>query len=571
MYMSPRVSIMSCTLRLISTDLCTNSTSGSVMNRCAVTSTSAVLPFVLNTTPVLSSVTTNTTSTHSHSSLKFYAVACIAIGGSLFIFLCAVCGIGIFKVWSKRQPQHTISGQRQSDNAIELRQVNNLQTSCDMGGQASYQSNQDEEISSLQVQIGDESSVFESADDVTLRDPSPSDNQIRESHNLETLSGFEGPEHAVSLEEVQPASTLELSQSQEQLQSQVYAVPPAGEIRDTPGSLLIVRSISETHQDSVHMPNGRSQSGRQMRLDSMLSPLSDITNSSVHSRSGPSRSTETSFLQSIDDYTVDSNELMFLGPVRVLVCDSRGGRFPIPEHGITLTFPQGAVQGTIEVEVGVAIHGLFDFPDDLQPISVLVWVQAKRPNFEFQKRIEISLPHYLKLSKDDVRDSSDLGLGFMVTDGEENGNQRHHLIFKEGAKDQVSYKQTRAIISTTHFCYMCLSAKMSVITEKSCYLLSQVQPEPITSLRWQIQFFVSYNLCSFIEVSSHHSSVANITHSFHTVQMIKQYYHSQGNVVSQKPFQFISPAAGKKPELEIRFQTPIKGWQVTLPTYKTVT
>ena len=561
MYMSPRVSIMSCTLRLISTDLCTNSTSGSV-NRCAVASTSAVSPFVLNTTPVLSSVTTNTTSTHSHSPLKFYAVACIAIVGSLFISVCAVCGIGIFKVWSKRRPQHTLPGQRRSDNGIELRQVNNLQTSCDVEGQASYQSNQDEEIGSLQVQIGDESSIFESADDVTLRDPSPSDNQSRESHNLETLSGFEGLEHAASLEEVQPASTLELSQSQEQLQSQVYAVPPA---RDIPGSLLIVRSVSETHQDNVHVPNGRSQSGRQMRL------LSDITNSSVHSRSGPSRSTETSLLQSIDDYTVDSNELMFLGPVRVLVCDSRGGRFPIPEHGITLTFPQGAVQGTIEVEVGVAIHGLFDFPDDLQPISVLVWVQAKRPNFEFQKRIEISLPHYLKLSKDDVRDSSDLGLGFMVTDGEENGNQRHHLIFKEGAKDQVSYKQTRAIISTTHFCYMCLSAKMSVITEKSRYLLTQVQPEPITSLRWQIHFFVSYNLCSFIEVSSHNSSVENIIHSFHTVQMIKQYHHNQGNVVSQKPFQFISPAAGKKPELEIRFQTLIKGWQVTLPTYKTVT
>jgi len=53
--------------------------------------------------------------------------------------------------------------------------------------------------------------------------------------------------------------------------------------------------------------------------------------------------------------------------------------------------------------------------------------------------------------------------------------------------------------------------------------------------------------------------------------MIKQQHSSKDKVVSQKPFQFISPPTGEKPELEICFQTPIKGWQLSLPNYKTVT
>ena len=472
------------------------------MNRCAVTSTS----LAPSTTLIYNTVSTTlfpTMEPHNYRPLKLYIVACIVMGGILSISVSVVGGWVVFKMWSKRRPQHKLRGLRQSDSIIELGQVNNLPTGCDQGGQASCQSGRDEKNDSLQVQVPDESVFLESAGDILCSGASFPDNQIRESQNLETLSGCEGTEFPGSLEEVQPVSTLEQSQSQED------TVPPAGEIRDIPGSLPIVQSNSENHQSNVRTPNSQSRIGRQSRQDSglaMMSPLSDMrTHSSAQSRSYPSRGIETSLLLSIDDFQVVSNELMFLGPVRSLVCDSRGGRFLIPEHGITLAFPQGAIPDTIqlEVDVGVAIHGLFNFPDNLRPISVLVWVQAKQQDFEFQRAVEILLPHYLKLSREDVHNSSNLGLGFMVTDGEE--DEHHNLIFKEGAKDQVSYKQTQAIISTTHFCYMCLSAKTSVITEKSSYLLSQVQPELITSLRWQIHFCVSYDLCSFVAVSPLHS------------------------------------------------------------------
>ena len=434
---------------------------------------------------------------HNHRPLKLYYAILIMIGITMCNMM-MVCSMSVacvvFKRWSKRRPRLRLCGLRQSDNTIELGQVNNLPT-------ASCQSGQDE---SLQVQVPDESVVLESAGDTSCRGPSFPDSQITESQNLETLNGCEGPEHAGSLEEGQPASTLELSQSQED------TVPPAGETRDTPGSLPIAQSNSENHQSNVRTPNSQSRIGRQSRQDSglaIMSPLSDMrtNNSSAQSRSYPSRGIEAPLLEPTEDFQVVSSELMFLGPVRSLVCDSRGGRFLIAEHGITLAFPQGAVPDTIqlEVDVGVAIHGLFNFPDDLRPISVLVWVQAKQQDFEFQRAVEILLPHYLKLSREDVHNSSNLGLGFMVTDGEE--DEHHNLIFKEGAKDQVSYKQTQAIISTTHFCYMCLSAKTSVIAEKSSYLLSQVQPQLITSLRWQIHFCVSYDLCSFVEVSPLHT------------------------------------------------------------------
>ena len=236
----------------------------------------------------------------------------------------------------------------------------------------------------------------------------------------------------------------------------------------------------------------------------ILSPLSPA--SLTHSRSCPSQSAETvSWLQQIDDFHDNSIEFVFIGFTRVVVCDSRGGKYEVPDHGITIQIPPDAVEGTVEFEVGIAAHGSFRFPPNLRPISAIVWLAVhdrsddKSATFVFKKPVDIHMPHFLNLTNSDIDDKTDeLGLGFIRT--AEEMDRRQRLIFTEGPREEVSYQQRHAKIRTNHFCFVCLSAKKSAIPERSRYLLTRVLPDPVRVLQWDMNFCVSFDLESFVEV-----------------------------------------------------------------------
>ena len=230
--------------------------------------------------------------------------------------------------------------------------------------------------------------------------------------------------------------------------------------------------------------------------------LSPLSGSVTYTRSCPSQSAETVFLlEPIADYQDSSNDFVFLGSTQILVCDAKGGRYNIPDHGISLRIPPEALRdcNSVELEVGVAIHGNFRFPNNLQPISAILWLAVRdKPEFVFLKPIEICLPHFLNLSNDDATNSNQLGLAFMMTD--EQTNAQEQLIFTEGATEQVTYLQTRAKIKTDHSCFLCLSAAKSLVVERSRYLLTQAMPDLVKALQWKVHFCVSYELQSFVKV-----------------------------------------------------------------------
>ena len=222
-------------------------------------------------------------------------------------------------------------------------------------------------------------------------------------------------------------------------------------------------------------------------------------------RSFPGQSAETlNLLQPIDDFQDQSINFVFLGSTQLLVCDSSGGKYEVADQGIVIRIPPKALDEEACVEVGVVIHGSFRFPDDRQPISSMVWltVKNKTADFVFKKQVEIHLPHFLDLSQSDIenRDNDELGLGFLVTD--EEMDDREQLILSEGPAQHVVYQQRHAKIKTNHFCFFCLSAKVSVIAERSLYLLTQVLPKTIDSLQWDFHFYVSYSLDSFVKVKT---------------------------------------------------------------------
>ena len=312
--------------------------------------------------------------------------------------------------------------------------------------------------------------------------------------------------------ELKPISTLEKSDSLETQLSgsnQDFPVPskdvtkmdnqssqvPNGscteQLKDTPKDLPMLKTVDDCR---LGTPTSR-----------MRSAIAVVSPDTPTPASTSCRSYSTIALPSLKvtrNNDVSSSDHFFLGTTCTLLCDSQGGWYDMAEHKIRIVIPEGGVEGNVELEAGVAIHGCFEFPDDLQPISAIVLLNVvENTDFELKKPIRICLPHYLKLTRNEACNSHSLGLSFMFTDGET--DRRDQLVFKEGEREHVTYQQARANVETTRFGYVCLCARKSVIAEKSSYLLTQVLTDPAPSLQWQIHFCVSYKLESFVEVSGY--------------------------------------------------------------------
>ena len=78
----------------------------------------------------------------------------------------------------------------------------------------------------------------------------------------------------------------------------------------------------------------------------------------------------------------------------------------------------------MDIEVGVMLTGPFVFPQNIRPISPIIWI-CIRNEATLCKPVEIILPHILKL---DTADSNKLGLRFMKA------NHRAPRVFADGSK-----------------------------------------------------------------------------------------------------------------------------------------
>ena len=175
-------------------------------------------------------------------------------------------------------------------------------------------------------------------------------------------------------------------------------------------------------------------------------------------------------------------------------CSNLGGIFHFTEHSIILKIPKEATPTEIDLEIGVAIHGKFTFPDNIRPISAILWLKLPE-DFQFQKPIKIQLPHYLRLSEEEAKSSIELRCLFSTSD---RGEFNENISFQEGQNDQVDFYQRYGRIKTCCAGYMCLCAHRSFIQPRSEYFLMSAVPNPSPSLRWTIKSFVVYILLGHI-------------------------------------------------------------------------
>lgn len=87
---------------------------------------------------------------------------------------------------------------------------------------------------------------------------------------------------------------------------------------------------------------------------------------------------------------------LFVGPIESETFTHRGGVFYSPVHGITVSIPEKAIPSHVsnfKLEVGVCLHGPFNFPsDDLEICSPVVSLSCE-PSFQFVSDVIVEIPH----------------------------------------------------------------------------------------------------------------------------------------------------------------------------------
>ena len=199
--------------------------------------------------------------------------------------------------------------------------------------------------------------------------------------------------------------------------------------------------------------------------------------------------------------------LMIRGPPRVSFftdridvyqCGSNGGVYTKEDHRVYLEVPQGAVptgQPPVTIEMGVVCEGPFEFPQNVKPVSPVIWFCTN--DFEFTDKLKITLPHFIG-SKDE-----DQHLAFFKASHipETAGGTFSFKAIPDA--DSVVFGPCQGTLCTTHSCFLCICHNVSErITASANYCLFSAVPLPrhIEDHNFYVHFCVSYFLPTCIEV-----------------------------------------------------------------------
>lgn len=152
-------------------------------------------------------------------------------------------------------------------------------------------------------------------------------------------------------------------------------------------------------------------------------------------------------------------------------CDERGATLSIDD--IEVTIPPRAIPCgvTVHLVMGVALYGPFNFSENHQPVSPILW-------FCILEDIELLLPIKFKLPHV-VADISRVQLSFAKTNHLEYDSARKEELFSfktfsggESNFTNPTEKSGYGYLSTKHLCFLCIEANTNLdLTLEKCYCL----------------------------------------------------------------------------------------------------
>ena len=209
---------------------------------------------------------------------------------------------------------------------------------------------------------------------------------------------------------------------------------------------------------------------------------------------------EGNVLKIISKEVADPPEFL-VDPVEVILFDDSGGIYHNPLHGITLRIPDGAIPAgmNLEISIGILLHGNFEFPEDLSPVSAIVWLCIPQPDFTFSKQVEIIIPHFMECRSSE--DAADLQMQFMKASHK--GSSTAVLNFKpvDGMQEFATVAH-KGLLRTRHLCYLCISksiARRHLQRRELC--ISCAEPTPQIAITSAFFFYITYFIETCIQVS----------------------------------------------------------------------
>ena len=177
-------------------------------------------------------------------------------------------------------------------------------------------------------------------------------------------------------------------------------------------------------------------------------------------------------------------------------CTNKGVKYYDEANDFSLEIPEGAIpEGeTVTIDIGVALYGPFQYPEGLRPVSPVFWLCVRdKKFFHFLRPVTVTIPHFLDL--ENHNDIESLGLTFLKGDHEMNSQQMYQFQQAEG---NVLFEPLKkhGVLQTTHFCYLCISSKISLkMIRKAMFCVYAAIPRAMSPREpAYVYFFITFLL-----------------------------------------------------------------------------
>lgn len=196
----------------------------------------------------------------------------------------------------------------------------------------------------------------------------------------------------------------------------------------------------------------------------------------------------------------------FIVPPIQMRCDQSGGMYKMGDHDIQLKVPQGVIKkrATVDIQVGVCLHGPFAFPPNTQLVSPVIWLHVNS-DVKLAKPVEVTVPHCLQVRT--TEGASTTKMQFLRASCKPRATARgqtHKYQFSElDSKGVSTWEESSGTLATKQSSFLCIAAISTPATvSQTSYCLIMALPRPINSPTWKIQCCITYFLKTCIQVSS---------------------------------------------------------------------
>jgi hypothetical protein len=224
------------------------------------------------------------------------------------------------------------------------------------------------------------------------------------------------------------------------------------------------------------------------------------------------------------DHDRSSGSINFtLSPV-ILKYDGEELEYRSDEHDFSICIPKGALKkrATVEIQVGLAIHGPFTFSENSTNVSPILWL-CSIPDTKFKKPITITLPHCIadarpgSLKRRKVEDSlslhftsASLKSGTSAAPANKSCGKRQFEFSAAECEEEISSSQESGLsgsISTKQLSPLCIVASIGRSRDLSremalhaVYCIVPVLPAAICGREWNLHFCITFNLHTCVQV-----------------------------------------------------------------------